>query len=271
MIKQIFAICTVFTASFSTVQAQSGADIPSDVMQLSVLQGWRTTSGTHMSALRIQLKPGWKTYWRSPGDGGIPPHFNWAGSANIATVKFHWPRPEVDYTNGVRSIVYNNEVIIPIEFWPRNTGKPLALKGRVDLGVCKEICVPLSLGFAAQLPANSTKPDPKIRAALKKTPTPAHKAGVKSVSCAIQPISDGLRLTATIKMPSTGKGEVVVIELADPSIWVAEASTKRNGATLTATTELVAPSNAPFMLDRSKIRMTVIGSKSAVDILGCTG
>ena len=72
-------------------------------------------------------------------------------------------------------------------------------------------------------------------------------------------------------MPSTGAGEIAVFETADQGIWIAQATTKRIGSTLTAVTEMVPPSNAPFMLDRSTIRITVMGSKRAVDIQGCTG
>lgn len=270
MIKRILALCLLL-ASPATVTAQSSTAVPDNVMELSVLQGWRTQSGTHMAGLRIQLQPGWKTYWRAPGDGGIPPQFDWSGSENIDTVQFHWPRPKVAYINGLRTIGYSNEVIIPIEFTPRAAGQPLAVNGRVDLGVCNDICIPVSMSFSATLPTGNTKPDPMIRTALKKRPTPASKAGVSGAVCAIEPISDGLRVTATITMPSTGSNEITVIEAPDQSVWVAEATTKRNGNTLTSTTEMVPPSNAPFMLDRSKIRITVIGSNRAVDILGCTG
>ena len=271
MIKRILLLCSLLLAAPVASLAQSDGAIPDNVLQLTVLPGWRTTSGTHMAALRIQMKPGWKTYWRAPGDGGIPPQFDWSGSTNISAVQFHWPRPDVAYINGMRTIGYKHEVVIPIEFSARNSGQPLKVTGRVDLGVCNEICLPVSLSFSADLPANHTKPDPLIRAALAKRPTPASKAGVSNVICTIEPISDGLRVTATMNMPSMGAGEIAVIEAPDQSIWVAEATTKRAGSTLTATTEMVAPSNAPFMLNRSKIRITVIGANQAVDIQGCVG
>jgi len=270
MIKRILIFCLLLVSPLAA-NAQSGAAAPDNVMELSVLQGWRTAKGTHMAALRIQLQPGWKTYWRAPGDGGIPPQFDWSGSKNIRQVQFHWPSPKVAYVNGLRTIGYSDEVIIPIEFSPRSKRGSMTLKGYVDLGVCNDICVPMSLAFSANLSPDISKPDPVIRAALEKAPMAANKAGVKSVICSVEPISDGLRVTATITMPSTGNNEITVVEAPDQSIWVAEAATKRRGNTLTATTEMVPPSNAPFMLDRSKIRITVIGSNRAVDILGCTG
>ena len=271
MFKRTLIFCALMLGLSAPANAESYASTTANVMKLSVLQGYRTPQGTHMAALRIQLQPGWKTYWRAPGDGGIPPQFDWSGSENINAVQFHWPRPKIAYVNGLRTIGYANEVIIPIEFSPRTKGASLTLKGRVDLGVCNDICVPMSVAFSATLPNNGSKSDPMIRAALKKAPMSAAKAGVKSVTCAIEPITDGLRVTATITLPSTGHDEVAVIEPPDQSIWVSEATTKRSGNTLTATSDMVPPSNAPFLLDRSKIRITVIGSNRAVDILGCTG
>jgi len=271
MIKKTLLLCGLLFGLLTSADAQTGGAVPDNVMDLSVLQGYRTHSGTHMAALRIQLKPGWKTYWRAPGDGGIPPQFDWSGSQNIKAVTFHWPSPKVAFVNGLRTIGYMDEVIIPIEFSLRSKTGPTSLKGRVDLGICKDICVPMSVAFAAALPKNSTKPDPLIRAALKKVPIPAAKAGVKNVMCTIEPISDGLRVTATLTLPAMGGKEVTVIEAPDQSIWVSEATTKRVGNTLTATSEMVPPSNAPFLLERSNIRITVIGSNHAVDILGCTG
>ena len=271
MIKRTLVLCSLLLGLLSSADAQTSTGIPDNVMDLTVLQGYRTHSGTHMAALRIQLKPGWKTYWRAPGDGGIPPQFDWSGSENIKSVQFHWPSPKVALVNGLRTIGYTDVVIIPIEFSLRRKTGPVSLKGRVDFGVCRDICVPMSVAFSATLPVNRTRPDPMIRAALKKVPMPAAKAGVKNVTCTIEPISDGLRVTATLTLPSTGRNEVTVIEAPDQTIWVSEATTKRNGNTLTATSEMVPPSNAPFLLERSKIRITVIGSNRAVDILGCTG
>ena len=190
MIMRILCLCLLLVSP-GVVGAQTSNAVPDDVMQLSVLPGWRTEKGTHMAALRIQLKPGWKTYWRAPGEGGIPPQFDWTGSNNIGAVQMHWPRPKISYPNGLRTIGYTEQVIIPIEFIPQSSGQPIRVKGRVDLGVCNDICVPMSAAFSSPLPAAATKPDPLIRTALNKRPLPANKAGVKGVTCAIEPISDG--------------------------------------------------------------------------------
>ncbi|MCX8508161.1 MAG: protein-disulfide reductase DsbD family protein, partial [Rhodobacteraceae bacterium] len=57
--------------------------VPDNLLKAEILPGWRTESGSQMAALRLTMAPGWKTYWRAPGDAGIPPRFDWTGSANL--------------------------------------------------------------------------------------------------------------------------------------------------------------------------------------------
>lgn len=239
-----------------------------EVLSAAVLTGWQTDSGSHMAALDLSLAPGWKTYWRSPGDAGIPPLFDWSGSQNLAEVRFHWPSPSVFHTNGMQTIGYHDRLVLPVEVVARDPSRPVTLSARVDLGVCREICMPAFVTVDAVLMPPGA-PDPAIRAALKARPDTPSEAGVKSVACTIEPIADGLRLTAAITMPRHGKGETVAFETADPRVWVAEAEARRDGGTLVAVTELVPPEGAPFALDRSRVTLTVLSASGAVEIAGC--
>ncbi len=241
------------------------------VRTIEILPGWKETDGDRMAALRIRLEPGWKTYWRAPGDAGIPPSFDWEGSQNIRGVKIHWPRPTVARSGGMRSVVYEGDVVLPIEITPEDPGKPITLKAKAELGLCKDICIPASVTFNMEISPSASTPEPMIEKALAAQPVSADAAGVRGVSCSAEPISDGLRVTARISMPSAGGEEIAVMEAPDPSIWVSEGETRREGDTLIATVEMVPPENAPFELDRSGVRITVLGKEKAVDIRGCEG
>ena len=74
------------------------------VVTVELLDGWRDVDGTHFAGIEITLAPGWKTYWRAPGDGGLPTSLNWSRSSNLQTAKVHWPRPDVFRVAGLRSI-----------------------------------------------------------------------------------------------------------------------------------------------------------------------
>ncbi|NNK15395.1 MAG: hypothetical protein HKP51_00660 [Sulfitobacter sp.] len=235
-----------------------------------ILTGWQQPDGTRIAALRLTLAPGWKTYWRTPGDAGIPPQFDWSGSNNLRGVGITWPAPEVFLTAGMRTIGYSGDLILPIALAPSRVGQPMTIEANLDIGVCSDICVPHQMTLTAVIDDTNTKPTPAIAAALAAQPYTAKEAGVTSATCALSVTADGMAIRATLALPSTGGDEVVIIEPGQPGLWMSETLTKRSGKTLTAQGEMMASGNGPVALDRSEIRITVLGSKHAVDIKGCT-
>jgi DsbC/DsbD-like thiol-disulfide interchange protein len=257
-------------ALLALITSPAHAFTQDDVLQASLLPGWVTEQGTHMAALELVLAPGWKTYWRSPGDAGIPPQFDWSGSANVGAVRYHWPAPVVFDTNGVRSIGYHDVLVLPVEITPVDPGQPITLQAKVDLGVCNDICIPATIDVAVDLPVAGV-PNPTISRALREMPGDAAAAGLTAIRCRVDAIDDGMRVTAEMTLPPQGTTEAVVLEAGLPGVWVSEAQVTRDDGTLTATADMVAQSGAPFALDRSAITLTVIGDSKAVEIRGCPG
>jgi len=243
-------------------QAQS----PSEMISMEYLPGWEISEGVEMGGLRITLEPGWKTYWRAPGDAGIPPRFFWGASDNLRAVRIHWPRPEVFDTDGLRTIGYRDEVILPVELFAKDPEKPVTVQGEAELGVCKDICLPASLGFTTSAAIAPEAASQAISDALKNRPRPARDL---KILCRAEPIADGLRLTTRITLPPQGGEEIAVIELGRNDVWVSQPETSRSGAELRAQADLVPPNAAPFALDRSSVRVTVLGDNGAVDAMGC--
>lgn len=240
----------------------------SEIVQARILPGWQTPTGTRMAALELTLAPEWKTYWRSPGDAGIPPLFDWTRSDNLADVLIHWPRPRVFHINGMLNIGYKRKLVLPMELVAKDAGKPIDLRADIDLGVCRDICVPASLTIDSRVEGKGA-PDASISAALADRPLTGPEAGLAHVACTVEPIADGLRLSATLRLPPTGGAETVVFEPGRAAVWVSEAVVTRAGGTLTASADLVAENGAPFLLDRSRVVVTVLGEKRAVEIKGC--
>jgi len=253
-----------------TIGLAQSAGLPDDIAKVSILPGWRADDGRHFAGVRIELAKGWKTYWRAPGQAGIPPQFNWSGSKNLGSVKIIWPTPSVYHINGMRSIGYDGDIVIPIEITPRRKGSwPITLRAKLEIGVCEDICIPISVKLSGDLSVPGVV-DNAINKSIQNQPVQGHKAGVESVTCQVDPISDGLRLTTKIDMPPLGQAEYVVVELPDKSIWVSQPNAKRQGGRLVARADLVPANAQPFLLDRSQVRITVLGAGGAVDILGCS-
>jgi len=243
---------------------------PADgVVELEIIEGWRTDRGTHMAGLQITLATGWKTYWRVPGDGGIPPRFAWNGSENINGVAFHWPVPDVYHINNMRSIGYEDVVVIPLELAVPDAGAPARVVGQVQIGVCEEICVPVTLSFDAILPPQGAR-DPAIVAALIDRPRTAQEAGAGHVTCSIAPIDGGLRVIAEIPLPPMGTDEDVVIESGDQQVWVSEPHTWREGSSLFASSDMIHVDRDGFTVNRSDMRFAVISDGQMVELDGCS-
>jgi DsbC/DsbD-like thiol-disulfide interchange protein len=232
---------------------------------LEALPGWRTGEGRHMAALRITLAPGWKTYWRSPGAAGLAPLLDLGASEGIAGAEARWPVPEVFEFGGMRSIGYHDAVTIPLDL--ALAGGAARLEGAIEIGVCAEVCVPVRLPFAVDLPEAGDR-DPLIAAALVDRPMTAEEAGMRA-TCAVAPGAEGLGLTVRVEGAAVGPDEVVVVETSDPGLWVSEARAAREGGVLVASAEALARGGGPVALDRSSLRITVIGDGRAVDIRDC--
>lgn len=235
------------------------AQVPDDIVRAELLPGWRGENGMHYAGLRITLRPGWKTYWRAPGDAGIPPLFDWSGSLNMEGADVHYPRPSLFDQAGITTIGYADEVIFPFLVKAASPDEPITLTARVELGVCEDICVPVTLAVSGILPAKGGA-DADLTAAMQSRP-----ATGLPVSCDVAAISDGVTFAAT----SQGNPDHVVIEAGSPGIWVSEATVSREGGTYTASADMVPPEGAPFALDRSQVRVTVFSDGEVSETVGC--
>ncbi|MGY6411732.1 MAG: protein-disulfide reductase DsbD domain-containing protein [Alkalilacustris sp.] len=241
-----------------------------DVVEARLLPGWRTAGGTHMAALHVTLAEGWKTYWRAPGENGVPPRFDLSGSENVTGVVAHWPRPTVFDRAGAQVIGFADELVLPLEFTLEDGAAPARLAARVDLGVCEVVCVPVRVDLAVDLPAASAG-DARILAALADGPEPATAAGLLGATCSVEGLVDGLRLTAVLEMPRLGADELAIIELDDEAVWVSPAQSARTGERLTAVADLVAMDGGAVALDPAALRITVLAGERAVELMGCAG
>jgi DsbC/DsbD-like thiol-disulfide interchange protein len=104
---------------------------------LRLLAGSRT-GAVRLGGIEIQLQPGWKTYWRTPGDSGVPPRFDFSKSVNVESVTPLYPSPKkFDDGAGGMSYGYIKHVIFPLRIVPKNPNEPVQLRASVSYAVCE--------------------------------------------------------------------------------------------------------------------------------------
>ena len=95
------------------------------------------------AGLEIALAPGAITYWRDPGEAGVPPSFDFSGSENLARADVEFPAPQrIAEPDGSVAFGYRAGVILPISVTPTDSGKPVRLVAKVDYAVCEKVCLP---------------------------------------------------------------------------------------------------------------------------------
>jgi DsbC/DsbD-like thiol-disulfide interchange protein len=139
-----------------------------------VTGGTAKSGGGRLAGLEIAMADGWKTYWRMPGDAGVPPQFDWSGSTNVASVNVLYPAPTRMAEAGGEVLGYKHAVLFPIEVTPQDPAKPVALKLALEFGICREICVPATANLEASLPPSGKGAHAgAIDAAIGHVPRPA--------------------------------------------------------------------------------------------------
>jgi DsbC/DsbD-like thiol-disulfide interchange protein len=138
------AACGIVAISSVTAGAADESPWSEDVRSsVRLIAGADKNGDAQLRAgIEIKMQPGWKTYWRYPGDSGVPPHFDFSGSENLKDVKVLYPVPHLFTDETGQSLGYKEKVIIPLAVSPQQPSKPVRLRLKIDYAVCEKLCVP---------------------------------------------------------------------------------------------------------------------------------
>lgn len=215
-------------------------------------------AGALLAGIRMEMKDGWHTYWRMPGDSGIPPTFDWSGSENVAAVELLWPAPERFDAKGDDTIGYTREIVWPVLVRAADPARPVSLKLAMSYGVCSNICVPGEANLALDLPGKSApETDRLIRRYLARVP--ASPADAKSVSAKF---TAGAKPLLEVRLSNPHEVPALIVE--GPSgVWFGRPTATRKG-------EVVAYSvpvelNPGKTLKGAEVTLTFAGPATAIE------
>jgi len=268
----MFKICASALLSVSlwaSSPATAQTPRPSDIVAAEILPGWRTAQGTIMAALHLRLARDWITYWRHPGESGIPPRLDLSGSGNLARAQLHWPAPRLFTKAGYLSIGYEGELVLPLELTPQRADRPINLNVALSIGVCDDVCIPVDMQFTVALDGRGA-PDRAISRALTRQPLPARAAGLTDLWCDVQPAAKGMHLSAHWTMPRQTDQEYILMELPGSAWRVQSLPSVRSGGQLTGQAMLRSKRGQTGGIDRSAIRMTLITADGTFEHQGCS-
>ena len=145
----------------------------SDHAAIRLLAGSRSGS-VLLGGVAMQIQQGWKTYWRNPGDSGVPPRFDFSKSDNIEAVTVLWPAPtKFDDGAGGHSLGYHNQIVLPLRIVAKNADKPVTLRADINYAVCEKICIPVEANAELSFASVASTEDGALSAALDTVPKPA--------------------------------------------------------------------------------------------------
>lgn len=216
--------------------------------------------GEHwLAGVEITLDQGFKTYWRTPGDSGLPPRFDWSGSDNVASTEIRWPAPKRHEDAAGVAYVYGKQAVIPILVRPKDPTKPVKLTLALEYGVCNDICIPAHADMTLDL-AGADSERKAIEAALAKVPLPQPLGAQADLSIlSVAPLNqDKPAFAVTVRAPP---GTKPALFPEGPENWFFSASHPADGDRFTVRVE-EKPKDASGSVS---LRLTLVAGDRAIE------
>jgi len=248
--------------------AQSVVSTGESFVHAELVPGRAEPDGSRMAGLILDLAPEWKTYWRNPGAAGVPPRFDWSRSRNLAGAEVLWPRPAFFDSYGLTTIGYAKRVVFPLHLVPEMAGQPMDVALDLAIGVCREICVLEEVALSLSLPPGAPDDGAALVAAAEaQVPRPGTEQGLTEAICRVAGAGKKRTFDATLDFGRALPEATVILEGPEMA-WFSDVETAEQDGRLQVTARLSLLDESVW-IDRSALRMTVLGPDIAADIKGC--
>lgn len=178
-----------------------------------LLSGGPLAQGAYRAGVEIDLDPKTITYWRSPGEAGAPPLFDFSASTNVAAVEVAYPAPKRIEEQGVFVAGYDARVMFPLKVTPRDPAAPVTLNLSLQYSACGKICLPARASLSLLLPQSGVSPYAGVIAdADRRAPQKLDAAKTQKFLTLKKSAKDGWLLS----WRGPGKAQAAFVEVADP-------------------------------------------------------
>jgi DsbC/DsbD-like thiol-disulfide interchange protein len=181
--------------------------------------------GKITALIQIEPAPGWKTYWRAPGDSGMPPQIDLSSASNLHQVGIGYSVPEVGRDEAGRFIGYHAPAGIVIDLEKVDPQKSATLSADIMIGFCKDICLPFQSHFALALDdSGQPKADEFMQIQMAKATLPeAPSPGFEVTGSALTADRSYFEATITVpgkELPDIAAAPSVDLLLGKPTIII---------------------------------------------------
>jgi DsbC/DsbD-like thiol-disulfide interchange protein len=176
-LRAALGLVVAFSVSFvaTAVRADDASPWQQDAHSAVRLLAGSRSGAVLLGGIAFQLQGDWKTYWRTPGDSGVPPRFDFSKSDNVEAVTVMWPAPhQFDDGAGGTSLGYKHQVVLPLRIVAKNPDKPLTLRADINYAVCEKLCVPVEAKAELAFASVASTEDGALSEALNAVPKPAN-------------------------------------------------------------------------------------------------
>ncbi len=175
---------------------------------------------TFWLGLKIAHAPHWHTYWKNPGDSGLPTELQWQLPTGLQAGEIAWPLPKKIPIGTLANYGYEDTVLLTVpvtvspQFQPPIAG-PLRIALHAQWLVCRQECIPQEGRFSIELPARSATALHGALFEAAQAATPQSLAGAHSARIA----ADGQNLSLRIaQLPAAWRGQTLALLPATPGV-----------------------------------------------------
>ncbi len=230
--------------------------------------GAENTSHVIPAGVQIEMDPGWKTYWRIPGDSGIPPQIKWEGSTNVQSIEIRWPTPRRFIDKYGMSIGYKNEIVLPVKIVPKDKKAPIHLALELNYAVCSDICLPVNANMTLDIKPGNQKTGPfkrKLQRFTEQIPkSSSDTQGLRVQNLDVTGADEKVTLSFEVKNPE-GDILVDVFVEGDETLFFNTPKKITNKGDISQVEVTVSGAKSARSLEGNRLRFTLVGKKSSAD------